>query len=401
MQFGKTVAWRKPASQNLMRESSYFSRARNWASNAASLCRNSRPFRNSRPQARALAWLYRRKWLCYSRSMKRMAEMRPGRAAPPRLSESIESRENRWLKRFRAALAGEAVALRGEAAPSEGEIAGVEGARLVETALRSGVEVLAVLFSETGAKHIPKLAAWIPPDARLLRTTDRLFASASGTETPQGVAALVRPRAATFDNLVAGVPLILVLAGLQDPGNVGTLVRTAEALGATGVAACAAGGIGTANPYAPKAMRASAGSALRLPIFRGMSAPVLLAQLKVAGVRTYAACPDDVSRGAGSAEGGRKTLAPWEIDWRAPAALLIGNEGAGLPAELARSADAVVRIPQAPQALPGSATFGNAMSVHAPSGSETGRQPAPGESLNAAIAGSILLYEAARQRGFS
>lgn len=311
--------------------------------------------------------------------MKRMAEMRSGRAAPPRLSESIESRENRWLKRFRASLSGDTLR-RGEVSE---EIAGVEGARLVETALRSGVEILAVLFSDSGAKHISRLERWIPPEARLLRTTDRLFASASGTETPQGIAALVRPRAGTFDDLVSGIPLVLVLAGVQDPGNVGSLVRTAEAFGVSGIAACAAGVIGTANPYSPKALRSSAGSALRLPIVRGVSAPVLLAQLKVAGVRVYAACPDIVSQSNsdGAAKG---ALAPWEIDWRTPAALLVGNEGAGLPAELVRSADGIVRIPHARQAARG------------PEGQSAG---AAAESLNAAVAGSILLYEAARQRG--
>jgi RNA methyltransferase, TrmH family len=317
--------------------------------------------------------------------MKRMAETRSGSAAPPRLSESIESRENRWLKRFRAALSGESVRRQGESSDFQGEIAGVEGVRLVETALRSGVEILALLFSESGAKHIGRLGPWIPAETRLLRTTDRLFASVSGTETPQGIAALVRPRVGTFDDLIGGLPLVLVLAGLQDPGNVGTLVRTAEAFGASGIAACAAGAMGTANPYAPKALRASAGSALRLSIVRGISAPVLLAQLKVAGVRVYAACPEEASRG-GSVEAAKKSLAPWEIDWRVPAALLVGNEGAGLPADLVRSADAIVRIPQA---LP------------APHPKAARGEDSPGESLNAAIAGSILLYEAARQRGLA
>jgi RNA methyltransferase, TrmH family len=312
--------------------------------------------------------------------MKRMAEMRSGRAAPARLSESIESRENRWLKRFRAALSGHAVEQSGE---NEGEIAGVEGARLVETALRSGVEIVAMLFSETGAKHISRFAQRIPPETRLLRTTDRLFASVSGTETPQGVAALVRPRAAAFDDLAGGDPLILVLAGVQDPGNVGTLMRTAEALGATGIAACSAGPIGTANPFAPKVLRASAGAALRLPILRGISAPVLLAQLRFAGVRIYAACPDDVADGAAS-KNEKKPMAPWDIDWRKPAALLIGNEGAGLPTDLVRSADAIVRIPQIARPLRADAHTS---------------EDSPVESLNAAVAGSILLYEAARQRG--
>ncbi len=241
--------------------------------------------------------------------MKRMAALRAGRAAPP-FSESIESRENRWLKRFRAALSGESSRAGASARPRAGsstqafpkaEIAGVEGARLVETALHSGAEILALLFSDTGAKHMRRLQPSIPPGARLLRTTDRLFAFASGTETPQGVAALVRPRLGTFDDLIGGTPLILILAGVQDPGNVGTLVRTAEALGASGVAACAAGAIGTANPFSPKALRASAGAALRLPIARGLSAPVLLAQLRIAGVRVCAACPDEPSIAARAA----------------------------------------------------------------------------------------------------
>jgi RNA methyltransferase, TrmH family len=327
--------------------------------------------------------------------MKRMAELRANRAAPP-FSESIESRDNRWLKRFRAALSGESSRGGASARPRagsspqalpEGEIAGVEGARLVETALHSSAEILALLFSDTGAKHMRRLQPSIPPGARLLRTTDRLFAFASGTETPQGVAALVRPRLGTFDDLIGGTPLILILAGVQDPGNVGTLVRTAEALGASGIAACAAGAIGTANPFSPKALRASAGAALRLPIARGLSAPVLLAQLRIAGVRVCAACPDEPSSaGVASARGSANTtkpLAPWEIDWRGPVALLIGNEGAGLPDDLVRSADAVVRIP------------------HAPQYSKPSSENAPAESLNAAIAGSILLYEAARQRSLN
>lgn len=334
--------------------------------------------------------------------MKRMAEMRAGRVAP-HVSESIESRENRWLKRFRAALAGDSSRAGGSprhraespaAALPEGEIAGVEGARLVETALHSSAEILALLFSDTGTKYMPRLEAAIPPGARLLRTTDRLFAFASGTETPQGVAALVRPRVGTFDDLVGGTPLILILAGVQDPGNVGTLVRAAEALGASGIAACAAGAIGTSNPFSPKALRASAGAALRLPIVRGLSAPVLLAQLRIAGVRVCAACPDKASgaseraaakedQSAAGNGNAQKPLAPWEIDWRGPVALLVGNEGAGLPEDLVRSADAVVRIPHAPQ-------YGKATS-----------ESAPAESLNAAIAGSILLYEAARQRSMN
>ncbi len=268
-------------------------------------------------------------------------------------AETITSRENRWIKRFRSALAG----------GLSGEAIGVEGARMVQTALRSGASCEAILVSQSGARHLDRLAIAAIP---VLRTTDRLFGQIAGTRSPQGIAALVKPPAARLEDLVRGVPLILILAGVQDPGNVGALLRTAEAFGATGAAACAAAGIGACDPFSPKSLRASAGAALRLPILRGVGTGILLAQLRIAGVRVYATSPDFPA-----------AVAPWEADWRSPSALLIGNEGAGLPGELIRSADGVVTIPHLSPAEPASAA----------------------ESLNAAVAGSILLYEAARQRG--
>src|SRR6201999_2061954 len=101
--------------------------------------------------------------------------------------------------------------------------------------------------------------------------------------------------------------LLVVLAGVQDPGNVGTIIRTASAFGATGAATAASGQSGTASPYSPKALRASAGAALHLPIVAGMSLPILLTQLRVAGVRTLA------SVAHASADGGDEgaVLAPW------------------------------------------------------------------------------------------
>jgi TrmH family RNA methyltransferase len=206
-----------------------------------------------------------------------------------------------------------------------------------------------------------------------------LFAGVADTKTPQGIAALVRPQQAAIENLTAGTALIAVLVGVQDPGNVGTIVRAAEAFGATGAATCPANGIGTADPYGPKALRASAGSALRLPIVRGVSTTILLAQLRMSGVKIYAA----VAAPAGGAEnseirssaGDTSFFFPWAIDWKTPAAILIGNEGVGLPDELMTAADARVYIPQA--------------AATAPVGIE---------SLNAAMAASVLLYEAMRQR---
>jgi TrmH family RNA methyltransferase len=263
------------------------------------------------------------------------------------------------------------MALRG-GLPTESGCVGVEGARLVEEALRSGCRIEAVLFSETGERHHEHLAPLIGrPEIAfpLLRTTDRLFEGLADTEHPQGVAALVQPRTTSFDELLrtppsACAPLLVVLAGVQDPGNVGTIIRTAAAFGATGAVTSASGQSGTASPFSPKALRASAGAALHLPILPGMSLPILLTQFKIAGVHTLASCVHD------SQESERPPLAPWEVDWCEPVALLVGNEGAGLPAEVERSADARIRIPMA-------------------SGID---------SLNAAAAAAILFYEAARQR---
>ncbi len=282
--------------------------------------------------------------------------------------EMITSRENKWLKVFRAALRG--------TGPAAGEPIGVEGPKLVEDALRSGLEAEALLVSESGEssqlERILRAAgesvAGIPR-SRVLRTTDKLFASVAGTETPQGVAALFRQRAWEFDDVVRGAAaadgslrgdaaLVMVMAAVQDPGNIGTIVRSAEAFGATGVVTTR----GSADAWSPKALRASAGSGLRMPILRGMAIPVLLAQLRVAGVTIVAA-----SSHSGAFSGaGAETAA----DLREAVAIFIGNEGAGLPREIENAADGRISIPMA----------------------------AGVESLNAGVAASVVLYEAARQR---
>jgi RNA methyltransferase, TrmH family len=288
-------------------------------------------------------------------------------------ADVISSRENRWLKRFRSALAGE---------HGEDGIVGVEGVRLVEAALGSSQPVEALLVSESGARHLPRVAPVLASDVPVLRTSDKLFASVADTQTPQGIAALVRPRQATIDNLMTGTALLVVLVGVQDPGNVGTIARTAEAFGASGAATCPAGGIGTADPFGPKALRASAGSALRLPIVCGISPAILLAQLRMFGVKIYAAVAAEVAVAKDStnrtSHADSSLLRPWDVDWKTPAAILIGNEGAGLPSDIVRASDARVYVPQA--------------AATAPVGLE---------SLNAAMAASVLLYEAMRQRNTS
>jgi len=276
----------------------------------------------------------------------------------------ISSRENRWLKEFRIALRG--------GLPSEAGAVGVEGPRLVEEALRSASPIRAVLFSESGERHRARLAQYLDrPEVGIpvLRTTDRLFEGIADTEHPQGVAALVTPRTFSFDDISraaanGAAPLIVVLAGVQDPGNVGTIIRTAAAFGATAAVASPSGQSGTASPFSPKALRASAGAALHLPLLAGVALPILLAQFRATEIQTLASSSRE------SQEGGQPLLTPWQVDWRQPVALLIGNEGSGLPEEIERSADARIRIPMASSV----------------------------ESLNAAAAAAVLFYEAARQR---
>jgi TrmH family RNA methyltransferase len=150
------------------------------------------------------------------------------------------------------------------------------------------------------------------------------------------------------------VPLILIAAGLQDPGNLGTLVRSAEAFGATGVLVTP----GTVSAWNQKALRASVGSVFRMPVVAATVEEI--AGLKSRSVRLLATVGFDDA----------ETIAAQEMDFSTACALMIGNEGAGLAAEWMEMADARVTIPC----------------------------PGPVESLNAAIAGSLLLYEASRQR---
>ena len=303
-----------------------------------------------------------------------------GEGSAGRQSALLTSRDNRWLKEFRIALRG--------GLPTESGFVGVEGVRLVEEALRSGCPIQAVLFSQTGQRHHERLAPLIDSPEMgfpMLRTTDRLFESLADTEHPQGIAALVKPRETSFDELVrapasACAPLLVVLAGVQDPGNVGTILRTVAAFGATGAATAASGVSGTASPYSPKALRASAGAALHLPILAGMSLAILLTQLKIVGIHTMASSvhnqassrtsPEPAARPNAPRDRISPLLAPWEVDWCQPVALLVGNEGAGLPEEIERSADARIHIPISSGV----------------------------ESLNAAAAAAVIFYEAARQR---
>jgi RNA methyltransferase, TrmH family len=320
------------------------------------------------------AWVYAASSVCYACNMSPQFPTSPQPRSPSARytggdadsrSEAITSRDNRWLKLFRAALRG--------TGPGEGDSIGVEGPKLIEDALRSGLEAIALLVSETGESEVERILRTASeseagiPRSRILRTTDKLFGGVAGTEAPQGIAALFRQRDWGFDDVLRGrgsmretPALVIVLAAVQDPGNVGTIIRSAEAFSATGVVAAR----GTADPWGPKALRASAGSALRLPVLRGIAIPVLLAQLRIACVRVYAASSASPFHTDASANFAAN------IDLIGPAAVVIGSEGSGLPSEVTHAADAIISIPTSDAV----------------------------ESLNAGVAASIVLYEAARQR---
>jgi TrmH family RNA methyltransferase len=222
-----------------------------------------------------------------------------------------------------------------------------EGFHLLEEALRSGCEVPIVLASES-ARLTSEPAA-----DRIIVLPDALFQSIASTETTQGVMALVRPREWTTEQLFRGTSLVVILDGIQDPGNAGTIVRAAEAFGATGVLFLK----GTVGPHNPKTLRASAGSLFRVPFVAGLDAAVARAALLKHRVAIYAAMPYTGSQKLAGA-----------TDFVRTCAIVAGSEGRGVSKELHGIAEEV--------AIP---TIGV-------------------ESLNAAVAASILLYEACRQR---
>lgn len=182
---------------------------------------------------------------------------------------------------------------------------------------------------------------------------DRVFSAVSDTKTPQGVLCLVRQKTYSIGELLPKDPFLLLLEDIQDPGNLGTIFRTAEAAGVTGILMSG----GTADIYNPKTIRATMGSIYRMPFAVEKDLTAILPALKERGLKTYAA----------HLKGSKNYT---KVDYRGGCAFMIGNEGNGLSKELSDRADQYIKIPMDGQV----------------------------ESLNAAVAASVLMFEAKRQR---
>ena len=265
-------------------------------------------------------------------------------------ARQVMSPDNPVLKVFRRALA--------EGATREGWL-GLEGPLLLDEALkaRETATVQSVLAGESAAKKFHALIARLSKDTELVTVSDRLFEHIASTRTPQGIAALVELRPPSLDSILARDGAVLLVAcGVQDPGNIGTMMRSGQALGASALITLRE----TVSPFNAKALRASAGAVLRLPIFRNLEAGPLFERLHRAHVRIVAADRHSPSPIA-------------QADLTSSVAFLIGKEATGLPPNVSRAADLLLSIPIREET----------------------------DSVNAATAAGIFLYEAARQRGFS
>jgi TrmH family RNA methyltransferase len=265
-----------------------------------------------------------------------------GAAASPRY-HVITSRQHPIVKEFR------------ELARGDGSSMLLDGWHLLGEAAAANIDVDTVAVcgppTDSEQRDIDRLRR---SGAHIVEVSGTVLNALSPVNSPTGVVARARRPSVRAAAIIQPPPaLVLAAAGVQDPGNVGAIVRSAAAAGATGVVFDET----SADPWGWKALRASMGSAFRVPVLRARSVATMIAEWKAAGLRIVATTPS----------GGTSM---YDTSFREPCAVLLGGEGAGLPAELADEADARVSIPMR-------------------SGIE---------SLNAAVAAALLLYEARRQR---
>jgi TrmH family RNA methyltransferase len=262
----------------------------------------------------------------------------------PRL-EIITSRQNAIVGRYRTAARGD-----------QREIL-LDGTHLVIDAIEAGTVIhhAAIASERSGQRELRDITARLTgAGTTVAMVTAPVMAALSPVRSPSPVVAVASRPTVLDDALYAVAPSLIVLCiDVQDPGNLGAVVRVAEAAGATGVVAAGT----SADPFSWKALRGAMGSALRLPVRREPETARAIAAARARGCAILAAVP----------RGGRGLD---EIDFQRPIAILVGAEGAGLDAATAAGADFQMTVPMQP----------------------------PVESLNAAVTAAIILYEARRQR---
>jgi RNA methyltransferase, TrmH family len=256
----------------------------------------------------------------------------------------ITSRHNPLVARYRAAARGESAELLLDGVHLIGEAlaAGIRLRHAAVAAAKAGESALGDLVRRIEAARVEVVAASAP-----------VMAALSPVKSASAVVALAERPSTSDSRLYGARPFVVVAADVQDPGNLGAIVRVAEAGGASGVVAVGA----CADPYGWKALRGSMGSALRLPIAVRRAIADAIADARTRGCRIVATTP----------RGGRPLF---EVDFTPPTAVLIGGEGAGLPAAAIDASDERVTIPMAPAV----------------------------ESLNAAVTAALVVYESRRQR---
>lgn len=262
--------------------------------------------------------------------------------------ERISSRQNPLVRRFRDLASG--------TADGHDPAVLLDGEHLLREVLASRVAIEAAAFSDACLQgSLAGLAADVTRQGgRVVSVSISVLAAMSPVRQPSGVVAIATPHRASLDEALGrGPQLVFLLSDVQDPGNVGAIVRSGDACGATGIVA----GEGTADPYGWKALRGSMGSTFRLPVAARVALLDAARAAKAQGVRLLAAVPRD----------GQELP---DADLRTPSAVLLGGEGRGLPEPLQRLADAHLSIPM--------------------------REPV--ESLNVAVAAALIAYEASRQR---
>ena len=260
----------------------------------------------------------------------------------------ITSRDNSLLHQARAVRDGKV-----------DELIFVEGLRLCVEALRSKLEIEAVIASEELVRKEKAAVAFEEISRAAQRTgtvSEKLLESISYTKTPQGIVVLARRPEASEEGLsrrLTEKPIIVVLHQINNPVNVGAILRTAEAAGATGIITTKS----TSDPFSPKSLRGAMGSTFRLPIWRNTEFDKALAWCRKRNISLL-----------GTAAAAKMKHTDW--DWKRASALVLGPESTGLSEEELRATDQTVSIPMQGEV----------------------------ESLNVSVAAGILLYEAARQR---